>query len=154
MRAYVSIIVVGMLAISANGTLAQTQSTSDETGRTKKGAFSCLPVAAFQKISGDDGDVAINNFSIREAEVVDAPALTKVELSFSVANHSTAPYRIDSNVILTDGDENPLAAINASPLFDAIASGTTDTVKGSTLVSPGTLAKTVKICLRLFGMKQ
>jgi hypothetical protein len=115
------------------------------------GAFTCTTVADFSDASADTGGVKINNFSIREAKAFIARGASNLEISYAIANRSDVPMHVSADFMIFDGEQLPLAALNASPMLNTVQPGKTESASGDTFVNEGVLAKAKTICLRIYS---
>lgn len=134
--------------VSAASLLATTTVLAQEPAATV-GDMSCYTKPAFEElILGDK--VRINNFSISERKGFLKRDLTVIEVSFSVANRDTTEAHLTGQFLLM-GDKGPIAALTARPMFDMVGAGKTETAKGDAYVLPGTLERTLGICIQVIG---
>ncbi len=97
------------------------------------------------------GGLKLNNFAISESEAFLARGMTNIKVSFSVRNKSESSKHFNVMFIGIDAKDNLLWAIDASPMMSTVTAGTSELVKGSSYVSPGTFKSTTQIWMRITG---
>lgn len=135
-------VVLAFSALATKAVLAQEPAVT-------VGDMKCYTKPAFEELSLGD-KVRINNFSISQREGLLVRDLTVIEVSFSVANRDTTEAHLTGQFLLMD-DKGPIAALTARPMFDMVGPGKTETATGDVYVSPGTLERTLGICVQVIG---
>lgn len=105
----------------------------------------------FEDLSIKSNGVRINNFSLAETRAWMAKGLVNIAVSFSVKNKNEVNKHFSGMFIGIDKDNNVLWALSAEPMMGAIRKKKTDTIKSDVYVTPGTLAKTVKVMTMIIG---
>ena len=97
-----------------------------------------------------ENGVKINNFSFAEQDAFMVTGLVNVVVSFSAKNNNEVPKHFSAMIVGKSGD-NILWAVSAEPMMSTLSPKSTDTINGSSYISPNGLKQTDSIWLRIVG---
>ena len=109
-----------------------------------------LTVSQYEQLVVENGGVTLNNFMIAEKEAWLTDYMTNIEISFSARNMTEVKHHF---VVMLAGLDSTSIVWTAAiePKLSTLGKKTTEPLKKSTYVAPGSLLKTKLIWIRVLG---